>query len=88
MSKTLYVGNLPWTTTQKDLLEFFSDEAQVLDARIITDRETGRSRGFGFIEVEDGEAEKLIETMNGKSMGGRELIVNEAKPRPNETGLT
>lgn len=88
MSKTLYVGNLPWATTQKDLLEFFSDEAQVLDARIITDRETGRSRGFGFIEVEDDEAEKVIETMNGKSMGGRELIVNEAKPRPNETGLT
>lgn len=87
MSKTLYVGNLPWATTQKDLLEFFSDEAQVLDARIITDRETGRSRGFGFIEVEDDEAEKVIETMNGKSMGGRELIVNEAKPRPNETGL-
>lgn len=84
MSKTLYVGNLPWTTTQKDLMEFFSDEAQVLDARIITDRETGRSRGFGFIEVEDDEIEKMIESMNGKSMGGRELIVNEAKPRPIE----
>ncbi|HHU51888.1 MAG TPA: RNA-binding protein [Firmicutes bacterium] len=88
MSKTLYVGNLPWSTTPKDLLEFFSDEAQVLDARIITDRETGRSRGFGFIEVEDDEAERVIEAMNGRSMGGRELIVNEAKPRPNEAGLT
>ena len=84
MSKTLYVGNLPWATTQQDLMEFFSDEAQVLDARIITDRETGRSRGFGFIEVEDDEIEKVIESMNGKSMGGRELIVNEAKPRPVE----
>jgi len=84
VSKTLYVGNLPWATTQQDLMEFFSDEAQVLDARIITDRETGRSRGFGFIEVEDDEIEKVIESMNGKSMGGRELIVNEAKPRPVE----
>lgn len=82
MSKTLYVGNLPWTTTNEDLAEFFSDEASILGARVITDRLTGRSRGFGFVEVGENDAERVIESMNGKNLGGREIVVNEAKERP------
>lgn len=82
MSKTLYVGNLPWTTTNEDLAEFFSDEASILGARVIIDRLTGRSRGFGFVEVGENDAERVIESMNGKNLGGREIVVNEAKERP------
>lgn len=79
--KTLYVGNLPWSTTEDDLAEIFSAAAEVKGSRIITDRESGRSRGFGFVEVDDNMADQVIETMNGKVIGGREIIVNEAKPR-------
>ena len=82
MSKTLYVGNLPWTTTNEDLAEFFSDGASILGARVIIDRLTGRSRGFGFVEVGENDAERVIESMNGKNLGGREIVVNEAKERP------
>ena len=78
---TLYVGNLPWTTSEDDLAELFSPLGEVKSTRIITDRESGRSRGFGFVEVNDEDAEKVIDAMNGKDLGGRELIVNEAKPR-------
>jgi RNA recognition motif-containing protein len=81
VSKTLYVGNLPWSTTEEDLAQFFSTAAEVRGSRIITDRESGRSRGFGFVEVDDEVADKVIESMNGKNLGGREIIVNEAKPR-------
>lgn len=81
MRKTLYVGNLSWGTTEEDLLTVFSDHARVLSCRIVADRETGRSRGFGFVEVEGDDAEKAIAAMNGSILGGRELIVNEAKPR-------
>jgi RNA recognition motif-containing protein len=79
--KTLYVGNLPWSATKEDLAALFADLTQVKSSRIITDRNTGRSRGFGFIEVDDADIERVIEAMNGKDMGGREIIVNEAKPR-------
>jgi RNA recognition motif-containing protein len=79
--KTLYVGNLPWSTTEEDLAEIFSTAAEVKGSRIITDRESGRSRGFGFVEVDDNMVDQVIETMNGKVVGGREIIVNEAKPR-------
>lgn len=79
--KTLYVGNLPWTTTEEELSSLFSQHAQVVSARIVTDRETSRSRGFGFVEVEDSEADKAIQAMNGYKMGGRDLVVNEARPR-------
>ncbi|MGI6576064.1 MAG: RNA recognition motif domain-containing protein [bacterium] len=86
MSKTIYVGNLPWATTKEELAEVFAAKAgvEVLDSRIITDRETGRSRGFGFVEVEsDEDLAKVIEVMNGADFNGREIIVNEAKPRDN-----
>lgn len=84
VTKTLYVGNLPWSTTEEDLAEFFSSAAEVKGSRIITDRESGRSRGFGFIEVEDQAVDIVIESMNGKVLGGREIIVNEAKPRQSQ----
>ncbi|MDA8199467.1 MAG: RNA-binding protein [Thermaerobacter sp.] len=83
MARTLYVGNLPWSTTEDDLVQAFSQHAQVVSARIITDRETGRSRGFGFVEVGDQDAEQAVEALNGTNLGGRDIIVNEARPRQN-----
>lgn len=82
MSKTLYVGNLPWATTDDELARMFSVHAQVLSSRIITDRETGRSRGFGFVEVADDDVDRIIAAMDRTSMGGREITVNEAKDKP------
>lgn len=81
MTKTLYVGNLPWSLTEEDLIRAFSAHVTVQSARIITDRETGRSRGFGFVEVAETDVEKAINSMNGAVVGGRPLIVNEAQPR-------
>jgi RNA recognition motif-containing protein len=81
VTKTLYVGNLPWSATKEDLASFFSNHAEVISSRIITEPGTGRSRGFGFIEVEDNDLDKMITEFNGKDMGGREIIVNEAQPR-------
>jgi len=81
MTKTLYVGNLPWSATKEDLASFFADYAAVKSSRIITEPGTGRSRGFGFIEVDDEDVDDVISKANGKDMGGREIIVNEAKPR-------
>ncbi len=82
MPKTLYVGNLPWSTTEQELTEYFSTHAEVVSCRIITDRETGRSRGFGFVEVNDEDAEKAVTELNGTELSGREIVVNEARPRP------
>ncbi|ADG83351.1 RNP-1 like RNA-binding protein [Thermincola potens JR] len=79
--RTLYVGNLPWATKPEELAEAFAAHGKVVGSRIITDRETGRSRGFGFVEVEDEDADRLIAEMNGKEFNGRVLTVNEAKPR-------
>ncbi|NLM45296.1 MAG: RNA-binding protein [Firmicutes bacterium] len=81
MVKTIYVGNIPWSTTEEQLKEFFSEHGEIISARIITERATGRSRGYGFLEVEDQDAEKIIE-LNGSELEGRKLVVNEAKPRP------
>lgn len=81
MARTLYVGNLPWHAKSEDLTSFFSDYGQVLGSRIIVDRETGRSRGFGFVKVNDGDAERMINTLNGTEFQGRTLTVNEARPR-------
>ncbi len=86
MGKTLYVGNLPWALTDDDLLQAFAAHAEVLSARIIVDRETGRSRGFGFVEVAETDAEKAITAMNGAVVGGRPLVVNEAQPRQGGSG--
>lgn len=84
MARTLYVGNLPWSATEDELTQAFSSHAKVVSARIISDRETGRSRGFGFVEVDDTDAEAAVESMNGHTMGGRALVVNEARPRQNQ----
>jgi RNA recognition motif-containing protein len=84
MVRTLYVGNLPWGTKPEDLTAAFSEYGEVVSSRIITDRDTGRSRGFGFVEVGDADADRIIEAMNGTDFGGRALTVNEAKARENE----
>jgi RNA recognition motif-containing protein len=81
MSKTLYVGNLPWATTEEELKAVFSEHAEVVGVRIITDRETGRSKGFGFVEINEDALEKTISEMNGYNLNGRQLVVNEARPR-------
>ncbi|MCR4401817.1 MAG: RNA-binding protein [Firmicutes bacterium] len=81
MTKTLYVGNLPWALTEEDLAEAFRAVAEVKGSRVITDRETGRSRGFGFVEVDDEDVERVVAAMNGADIGGRQIIVNEARPR-------
>ncbi|WP_035586991.1 RNA recognition motif domain-containing protein [Hippea jasoniae] len=81
MVKTLYVGNLPYATTEEELKELFSEYGEVSSSKIITDRETGRSRGFGFVEMDSESAQKAIESLNGVNFGGRNLKVNEAKER-------
>jgi RNA recognition motif-containing protein len=81
MSTTLYVGNLPWSLSEAELAESFGQVGAVNAARIITDRETGRSRGFGFVELEC-DPTSAIEKMNGCELKGRQIIVNEARPRP------
>lgn len=81
MTKTIYVGNLPWSTTEEALAETFSQFGPVQSCRIVTDRETGRSRGFGFVEVNDEDAERIIAAAQGLTLGGRVLTVNEARER-------
>ena len=82
MSKNLYVGNLSFQTTADDLLEAFGQYGSVTRAQVVSDRETGRSRGFGFVEMaNDAEAQKAIDALNGAQFQGRSLTVNEAKPR-------
>lgn len=81
MTKTLYFCNLPWAVTNDDLANAVSQHAEVISARVATDRETGRSRGFGFVEVAEDAAQAVIDALNGAEWGGRPLTVNEAKPR-------
>ncbi|MCZ2340425.1 MAG: RNA-binding protein [Bacteroidales bacterium] len=78
--KNLYVGNLPFNTTSDDLVALFGEYGTVQRAQVVSDRETGRSRGFGFVEMTEG-AEAAIEALNGADLQGRTLTVNEAKPR-------
>ncbi len=85
MTKRLYVGNLAFGATSDDLRELFSQYGSVASADVIADRETGRSRGFGFVEMDDG-GEAAIEALNGQDMQGRALTVNEAKPREQRRG--
>lgn len=81
MSKNIYVGNLSWGCTDQDLRNLFADFGEVSSARVIEDRETGRSRGFGFVEMDDAGAAQAIESLDGSSFQGRNLKVNEAQPR-------
>ena len=82
----LYVGNLSFETTESQLKEAFEAYGQVSSAAVITDRETGRSRGFGFIEMGDAEGRAAMEGLNEKELNGRQLGVNEAKPRESHGG--
>jgi len=78
----IYVGNLPYAITNEELAEIFSEFGTVDAARVVTDRETGRSKGFGFVEMSDANAANAaIEALNGKEFNGRKAIVNEARPR-------
>ena len=87
MGKKLYVGNLSYSTTDEALASTFASCGTVESARIITDRDTGRSKGFGFVEMSDGaEADAAIEKLNGSDYGGRSLTVNEARPMEPRTG--
>ena len=81
MAKKIYVGNLSFQTTETDLSDMFGEVGQVESVQIITDRDTGRSKGFAFVQMtDDAAAEKAIAQLNGKEVGGRNLTVNEARP--------
>jgi len=85
----IYVGNLPWSTADADLEEMFAAAGSVESARVITDRDTGRSRGFGFVEMNQADGQRAISELNGKEIDGRALRVNEAneqKPRRSGPG--
>lgn len=84
--KKLYVGNLPYSVNDAALADLFSEHGQVLSASVVLDRQTGRSRGFGFVEMEDNDALSAIEAMHGQEIDGRALTVNEAKPREGRGG--
>lgn len=87
MGTKLYVGNLAYGTDSAALEQMFSSFGNVSSAQVITDRDTGRSKGFGFVEFSDGQAAKTaIDEMNGKEVGGRALTVNEARPREDRGG--
>ncbi len=87
MTKKLYVVNLPFRTTDADLSQMFASYGEVVSARVITDRETGRSRGFGFVEMSDGSAaDEAIRALDGQDYGGRTLRVNEARERSSGGG--
>lgn len=82
MAKNIYVGNLPYETTGDDLVQLFQTYGSVTSGQVIIDRFSGRSRGFGFVEMaDDDEANTAIEALNGSPYGGRPLTVNEARPR-------
>lgn len=84
----LFVGNFSFNTTEGDLQALFAPYGSVESVAVVTDRQTGRSRGFGFVEMSDrGEAERAIEALNGKDYGGRTLNVNEARPKVDNGGF-
>ena len=87
MSTRIFVGNLSYQTTENQLSDLFSEVGEVQSATIVTDRDTGRSRGFAFIEMERDAATKAIERFNGVELNGRNINVNEARPRPERTGF-
>ena len=87
MAKKLYVGNLSYQVDSSELEQLFGQHGQVLSAQVINDRDTGRSKGFGFVEMaNDGEADAAIQALNGQEHGGRALTVNEARPREDRGG--
>jgi RNA recognition motif-containing protein len=81
MNKKIYVGNLPYSATESDVRNLFAQHGEVVSVRLITDRETGRAKGFGFVEMNGPDADNAIEALNGFQYGGRNLRVNEALER-------
>ena len=81
MAKSIYVGNLPWSATEDQIQELFAEYGNVLSVKLVSDRDTGRARGFGFVEMEDAEAASAVEALDNASFGGRTLRVNEERPR-------
>jgi cold-inducible RNA-binding protein len=87
MSTKLFVGSLSWNTTDQMLQDFFMSAGNVVSAKVIMDRQTGRSRGFGFVEyASPEEAERAVQELNGKELDGRQITVNEARPQEQRTG--
>jgi RNA recognition motif-containing protein len=86
MSKKIYVGNLPFSATEASLRDLFAQHGEVHSASVVMDRETGRSRGFGFVEMDPADASKAIAALDQTEMDGRSLRVNEAKPREDRGG--
>lgn len=84
--KKMYVGNLPWTATEDEITQLFAQHGTVHSVALINDRETGRPRGFGFVEMDDDAATAAMTALDGFEMGGRPLRVNEAQDRPRRTG--
>ncbi len=80
--KKIYVGNLPFTATEDEVRDLFGQHGEVHSVALINDRDTGRPRGFGFVEMDDAAADTAINALNGTQMGGRDLNVNEARERP------
>jgi len=80
MAKKIYVGNMPFSATEEEIRTLFSEAGPVTSVSVITDRFTGRSRGFAFVEMGDAEADKAIQLFNGRKIGDRALVVNEARP--------
>ncbi len=81
MAKKLYVGNLPYTTNDDELRQLFEEYGSVQSANVVSDRDTGRSRGFGFVEMDSEAADKAIRALDGKDFGGRPLRIDEARER-------
>ncbi len=79
--KSIFVGNLPWSATDAELQSKFAEFGTVISARVVTDKFSGKSRGFGFVDMEDADAEKAIAGMTGYKWGDREITVNEARPK-------
>ena len=82
MTKNLYVGNLPWSATEQEIREAFEVYGEVTSVNLIADRETGRPRGFGFVEMDEKGATAAMQALDGKDFGGRDLRVNEANDKP------
>lgn len=86
MSKRIYVGNLPFSATESEVRELFEAHGSVHSVSLVEDRETGRPRGFGFVEMDDANADSAIQALDGQDMGGRALKINEARPRERSGG--
>lgn len=86
MAKRIYVGNLPFSANEDAVRDLFAQHGEVISVALITDRETGRPRGFGFVEMDDAGATKAIETLDQTEMDGRSLTVNEARPQQSRGG--